>query len=171
MEIRHAIVTDLPAVADLVAQGRAALARRGIDQWQDGYPSSEVICDDLRRGNGRIACIDDAAAAYAAFVFDGEPAYECIEAGRWIIEGAYVAIHRLVVGEAFVRRGTASALLHEAAREASARGCRALRVDTHPDNRPMRALLVKEGFAYRGRVRYADAVRLAYERAVADRPY
>ena len=116
-------------------------------------------------GDGRIVRIDGAAAAYAAFVFDGEPAYDRIEEGSWAAEGPYVAVHRLVVGERFVRRGVAAALLREAAREALVRGIRSFRIDTHPDNGPMRALLVREGFACRGKVRY-EAVRLAYEKPI-----
>ena len=117
MVILPATEADLQAVIELVAQGRAALARQGVDQWQDGYPSPETIRRDLLRGDGRIVRIDGAAAAYAAFVFDGEPAYDRIEEGSWAAEGPYVAVHRLVVGERFVRRGVAAALLREAARE------------------------------------------------------
>lgn len=144
MVILPATEADLQAVIELVAQGRAALARQGVDQWQDGYPSPETIRRDLLRGDGRIVRIDGAAAAYAAFVFDGEPAYDRIEEGGWAAEGPYVAVHRLVVGERFVRRGIAAALLREAAREALVRGIRSFRIDTHPDNGPMRALLVRE---------------------------
>lgn len=95
----------------------------------------------------------------------GEPAYDRIEEGSWAAEGPYVAVHRLVVGERFVRRGVAAALLREAAREALVRGIRSFRIDTHPDNGLMRALLVREGFACRGKVRY-EAVRLAYEKPI-----
>lgn len=73
MVILPATEADLQAVIELVAQGRAALARQGVDQWQDGYPSPETIRRDLLRGDGRIVRIDGAAAAYAAFFFDGEP--------------------------------------------------------------------------------------------------
>lgn len=165
MEILPAAAADLQAVADLVAQGRAALARRGVDQWQDGYPSPEVIRRDLLRGDGRIVRIDGTAAAYAAFVFDGEPAYERIEEGCWAAREPYAAVHRLVVGDRFLRRGLAVALLRAAAREAQQRGIRSFRIDTHPDNGAMRALLAKEGFVYRGKVRY-EAVRLAYEKPI-----
>ena len=158
MVILPATEADLQAVIELVAQGRAALARQGVDQWQDGYPSPETIRRDLLCGDGRIVRIDGAAAAYAAFVFDGEPAYDRIEEGGWAAEGPYVAVHRLVVGERFVRRGVA-------AREALVRGIRSFRIDTHPDNGPMRALLVREGFACQGKVRY-EAVRLAYEKPI-----
>lgn len=100
MVILPATEADLQAVIELVAQGRAALARQGVDQWQDGYPSPETVRRDLLRGDGRIVRIDGAAAAYAAFVFDGEPAYDRIEEGGWAAEGPYVAVHRLVVASA-----------------------------------------------------------------------
>ena len=110
MVILPATEADLQAVIELVAQGRAALARQGVDQWQDGYPSPETVRRDLLRGDGRIVRIDGAAAAWAA-------------------EGPYVAVHRLVVGERFVRRGVAAALLREAAREALVRGIRSFRIE------------------------------------------
>ena len=39
MVILPATEADLQAVIELVAQGCAALARQGVDQWQDGYPA------------------------------------------------------------------------------------------------------------------------------------
>ena len=170
MVILPATEADLQAVIELVAQGRAALARQGVDQWQDGYPAPGHISADIGRNRGYVLCKPGvegplSVIAYGAVVFDGEPAYDRIEEGGWAAEGPYVAVHRLVVGERFVRRGIAAALLREAAREALVRGIRSFRIDTHPDNGPMRALLVREGFACRGKVRY-EAVRLAYEKPI-----
>lgn len=144
MVILPATEADLQAVIELVAQGRAALARQGVDQWQDGYPSPETVRRDLLRGDGRIVRIDGAAAAYAAFVFDGEPAYDRIEEGGWAAEGPYVAVHRLVVGERFVRRGVAAALLREAAREALVRGIRSFR-HRHASRQRAHACAAREG--------------------------
>ena len=170
MVILPATEADLQAVIELVAQGRAALARQGVDQWQDGYPAPGHISADIGRNRGYVLCKPGvegplSVIAYGAVVFDGEPAYDRMEEGGWAAEGPYVAVHRLVVGERFVRRGVAAALLREAAREALVRGIRSFRIDTHPDNGPMRALLVREGFACRGKVRY-EAVRLAYEKPI-----
>ena len=162
---RQAQSCETDRIMQIIRQAQARMHAAGSRQWQDGYPSPETIRRDLLRGDGRIVRIDGAAAAYAAFVFDGEPAYDRIEEGGWAAEGPYVAVHRLVVGERFVRRGVAAALLREAAREALVRGIRSFRIDTHPDNGPMRALLVREGFACRGKVRY-EAVRLAYEKPI-----
>ena len=157
MVILPATEADLQAVIELVAQGRAALARQGVDQWQDGYPAPGHISADIGRNRGYVLCKPGvegplSVIAYGAVVFDGEPAYDAID-GQWLTD------------EPYVLRGVAAALLREAAREALVRGIRSFRIDTHPDNGPMRALLVREGFACRGKVRY-EAVRLAYEKPI-----
>lgn len=163
MTIRPANTTDIETILTLIDEGRRRLRRGGVDQWQDGYPSRETVGRDIRLGYGRILCEGHVAAAYAAFVFDGEPAYERIEEGGWLSDTPYVAVHRLAVGDAFVRCGMATKLLRAAAAEARTRNLGAFRIDTHPDNRAMQALLEKEGFGYRGKV-YYEALRYAYEK-------
>ena len=165
MVILPATEADLQAVIELVAQGRAALARQGVDQWQDGYPSPETIRRDLLRGDGRIVRIDGAAAAYAAFVFDGEPAYGAIEGG-WSSDDAYVVLHRLAVADEAKRQGVATAFFHRTEELARARGVWFFRVDTNFDNHYMLHLLEREGFAYRGKICYDSGERLAFEKAL-----
>ena len=41
--------------------------------------------------------------AYAAVVYDGEPAYDAIE-GRWLTAGPYVVVHRLAVADRYMQR-------------------------------------------------------------------
>lgn len=166
MTIRPANTTDIETILTLIGQGRRRLRRCGVDQWQNGYPSREVIERDIRLGYGRILCEGSVAAAYAAFVFDGEPAYDRIEEGAWLFGSSYVVVHRLAVGDAFVRCGMATKLLRAAAAEARSRNMGAFRIDTHPDNHAMQALLAKEGFVYRGKVQY-EALRLAYEKPLS----
>lgn len=169
LAFRAARTADLDRIMEHIADGRRSLTRRGVDQWQDGYPDRAAVERDLCAGAGRVALVDGEVAAYAAFVFTGEPAYDGLRGGRWLTDGPYVAVHRLAVGDAFARRGVARALLRRAADEALRRGIAAFRIDTHPDNAYMRSLLASEGFACCGEVRY-EAVRLAYEkRLVAPR--
>ena len=87
MVILPATEADLQAVIELVAQGRgiAPSGRRPVagrlSLAGDG-PARPL------RGDGRIVH-RRAAAPYAAFVFDGEPAYDRIEEGGWAAEGPY----------------------------------------------------------------------------------
>ncbi len=101
--------------------------------------------------------------AYAAVVYDGEPAYDAIE-GRWLTAGPYVVVHRLAVADEAKRRGTATAFLRHVETEARARGMRGFRIDTAHDNRYMRRLLRTLEFTLCGRIRYRSGERLAYEK-------
>ena len=163
MVILPATEADLQAVIELVAQGRAALARQGVDQWQDGYPSPETIRRDLLCGDGRIVRIDGAAAAYAAFVFDGEPAYDAID-GQWLTDEPYVLVHRIAVVDGERGRGVAAEFLHRVETLAQERGVKAFRIDTNFDNQTMLRLLERTGFTYCGKVVYRSGERLAYDK-------
>ena len=52
MTIRPANTTDIETILTLIEQGRRRLRRYGVDQWQNGYPSLEVIERDIRLGYG-----------------------------------------------------------------------------------------------------------------------
>jgi hypothetical protein len=41
--IRKANIGDLERIMEIVSDAQVALRELGIDQWQDGYPSSDVI--------------------------------------------------------------------------------------------------------------------------------
>ena len=163
MVILPATEADLQAVIELVAQGRAALARQGVDQWQDGYPSPETVRRDLLRGDGRIVRIDGAAAAYAAFVFDGEPAYAEID-GTWLDQAPYVVLHRLAVAQEVKGQGIATEFMRRTMTLARARGTGSFRIDTNFDNRCMLRLLAKFGFVRCGEIHYAGDPRIAFQK-------
>ena len=163
MVILPATEADLQAVIELVAQGRAALARQGVDQWQDGYPSPETVRRDLLRGDGRIVRIDGAAAAYAAFVFDGEPAYAEID-GTWLDQAPYVVLHRLAVAQEVKGQGIATEFMRRTMTLARERGTGSFRIDTNFDNRCMLRLLAKFGFVRCGEIHYAGDPRIAFQK-------
>lgn len=50
---------DLRPIGDIVRSAQRSLAELGIDQWQDGYPSEEIIADDIASGEGYVILADD----------------------------------------------------------------------------------------------------------------
>ena len=73
-----------------------AIKRRKVDgsrQWQDGYPNLETVDTDIQQDYGYVLEIQGEIAAYAAVIFEKEPAYEIIE-GKWLSSGKYVVVHR-----------------------------------------------------------------------------
>ena len=170
MVILPATEADLQAVIELVAQGRAALARQGVDQWQDGYPAPGHISADIGRNRGYVLCKPGvegplSVIAYGAVVFDGEPAYDAIE-GAWLTDGDYVVLHRMAVTDGEKGRGVATEFMRRVEAMACGRGTGSMRVDTNFDNRYMLRMLGRLGFVYCGKVRYRSGERLAFEKTL-----
>lgn len=161
---RTAQPSDVDTVLRMIEEGRRRLKASGVDQWQDGYPNRAAVEADVARKRGLLILSDRIEAGYGAVVTDGEAAYDTPEC-RWTVPGPYLTIHRLCIAEAYVRQGLARAFIRHAGRTGAARGFRALRADTHPDNRRMLRLLEEEGFRYAGRCYYAS-LRLAFEKAL-----
>ena len=162
MFFRKATVNDIDSVMEIVADAQHSLASRGIDQWQEGYPTRPVIENDVANGVGEVVMVDGTVAAYVCLVVNGEPSYAYID-GKWIDEGDYVVVHRVCVRNSHVRRGIATAIMHHAIEFALANGVHDLKIDTHKDNSYMLDLMAKFNFVYCGIIHYPHGDRVAYE--------
>ena len=146
----------------IVHSAQRALAELGIDQWQDGYPTTEAIATDIANDVGYVACDDaDTPIGYAAIVLTGEEAYRQIS--TWATDEEYVVVHRLCVAANIRRSGTALLLMCYAAKVALDNGISAFRIDTHRGNVRMLQMMQKLGFEYRGVVRYDSGERMAFD--------
>lgn len=165
MNIRLSKPNDLPALMAIFDEARGTIAGLGIDQWQNGYPSQPVIMDDIARGQSYV--VEQEGNVLGTFVLvQTEPTYDRIYEGSWNRDD-YIAIHRVAVK--VERRGTGitEAIIRYAVDQARTMGRHALRIDTHKGNLPMRRMLEKNGFGYRGVIFLADgAHRVAYEKSV-----
>ncbi len=164
--LRRARQPDMPAVYRMIAEGRASLAARGIDQWRVFCPDKKTFGYDLALGQLWVLA-DEASTpvAVAALCFGEEPGYRQITEGRWSAVAPYCAIHRVAVSEACRGRGIAGILFAALCGKAAACGIRWVRVDTHEDNAGMRRALEKSGFVLRGRIRTVHGEpRVAYEK-------
>lgn len=64
------------------------------NQWTDGYPSRDVIAEDIESGNSYKIVIDGRIAGVFTFIIGDDPTYEVIEGG-WLNDNPYGAIHRI----------------------------------------------------------------------------
>ena len=55
LTFRKTLSADIERIMELVAAAQAWFRSRGIDQWQDGYPSKEVIAEDIAQGRSYVA--------------------------------------------------------------------------------------------------------------------
>lgn len=162
--IRQATTDDINAILSIVHDAQLSLRDLGIDQWQDGYPSRDVILDDIAKGVGFVLYSDsDEVEGYVAIVLNGEEAYNQIPTEQWNTSKEYVVVHRLCVARHARRKGVAIELMSHAAESARKAGMSAFRIDTHRGNIRMLRMLEKLGFKYVGIIYYTSGERLAYD--------
>ena len=170
MHIRKATPADTDGLLALFDEARRTIAALGIDQWQDGYPSREVVCDDLAKERVFVVDCDGQIGGTFVIVDDGEPTYDRIDNGHWLTgddNRDYLAIHRVAVAVKNRGCGISTAVINRAAEEAAARGLSSLRIDTHKGNVVMRRMLEKHGFLHCGTIYLqSGAERFAYEKTL-----
>ncbi|MDR1331350.1 MAG: GNAT family N-acetyltransferase [Tannerella sp.] len=156
---------DLSAMMAIVRQAQASLKARGVDQWQNGYPSDGVILHDIAGRQAYVATAGGEVAAMATVVLNDEPTYDEIFDGEWLSLGTFAVVHRMAVGDRFRQSGVASFIFKQVEAVCRRHGIASFKVDTHSDNLPMRRFLEKNGFAYCGIIFLHDGNRrVAYEK-------
>ena len=171
MEIRKATPEDIGAMLALFDEARATIARLGINQWQNGYPSQGVVTEDIAQGRAYIITEDGALCGTYVLIEDGEPTYDRIYDGAWATGNDsrdYLAIHRVAVAVRVRGKGISTAIIDAAAVRARALGRASLRIDTHHGNVVMRRMLEKHGFVCCGTI-YLESgdARVAYEKRLS----
>ena len=149
MTIRKATTADIDAIMACIADAQALLKSCGVDQWQDGYPTADIIRCDIARGESFVVTKGEDVVATAVISFAGEPTYKTIE-GEWKNDNPYAVIHRLAVRSTSRGKGYAKAIFDYAEQLCAEDKITDLRVDTHADNRIMQRLLEELGYKYCG---------------------
>ena len=100
MIIRPATPHDREAIEVIYSDARAFMRASGNHgQWTGGYPTAEIICEDIALE--RLFVAEDGCDILAVFCyFHGEdPTYRVIEGGEWLDGGEYGVIHRIAVSK------------------------------------------------------------------------
>ena len=163
--LRKAIISDADTIWEILQQAIEMRRKDGSQQWQDGYPNLEVVKTDISLGKGYVLEVEGAIAAYAALVFNDEPAYDDIE-GSWLTNGDFLVIHRVAVSDGFLGKGIAVILFQILENFAKERQVYSIKVDTNFDNLAMLHILEKLQFQYCGEVYFRGSARKAYEKVL-----
>jgi len=161
MEIRLAFPNEVDAIMQVIEEAKKCLADAGSTQWQNGYPNTETIIDDIISGQAYVALEEGELLAYAAVTKSPEKAYEAIYDGNWEgKEAEYLVFHRIAVASDVQGKGVAQTFL-----EGLIEGFDYLdfRSDTHDQNKVMQHIFEKLGFKQVGKVP-VDGERLAYQK-------
>ena len=163
---RGAVRADLAQILKIYERARQAMAESGNpNQWGNGYPTPELLEEDIDTNRLFVYMINGHMEAVFAFVLGADPTYAVIEDGQWLNDTLpYGTIHRLA--SAGRSKGVASAVI-----EWCLEHCESLRADTHADNKIMQHLLEKNGFTRCGIIHVADGTpRIAYQKMALTLP-
>ena len=160
---------DIEKVMEILEKAKKQIARFGIDQWQDGYPSEEDIRKDIKEGISYVLVDEGEIVGTTAFSFEEEEAYKNLVAGQWITNNErYGVIHRTAVDSEKGKKGYAKELLQNMEEIAKSQNVFSIRTDTHKGNNGMKAYLYKNGFTYCGICKYykneSSFDRMAFEK-------
>lgn len=161
---------DIDRIMIILGEARLKMGQLGIDQWQYGYPTRDIIKNDIVSGHSYTVREEEGGEIYATFFLktDGEPTYKEIFEGAWLTDGEYVALHRIAVCNAKRGTGMADKMIEFIGNECIKLGAGSIRVDTHRGNIPMQKLLARSGFQYCGIIYLGTGEeRLAYEKVIA----
>lgn len=170
---RPARPEDLEALELILRQARNYLKRHRVDQWQGDYPDGTDLAAHIAAGDCYVLTYGGTAAAVFCLTTAPQANYEALTDGKWRCDGPYAAIHLTAVEARFRGSGLADRMLAAAEDLARDMGMASLRVDTHRHNEPMKALLRRRGFQFRGHVLVEEPVhdprRQAFEKVIRNK--
>ena len=141
------------------------LKNNNVNQWQNNYPSVEVLNDDINRDRLYVLKNDEEIIGVMSLLKDEESTYKKIFDGTWLSDNIYYTVHRITVKEK--GKGISKYLFDYAINECIKDGISSLRIDTHIDNLVMQKALNKFGFVYCGVIYLNDgSKRIAFEKVI-----
>ena len=167
MKLRRTVEQDINRVMEIIKQAQEYFKKSNIDQWQDNYPTSQTIKDDIANGESYVLLSDEMIVGTTVISFEGEVTYKDIYNGKWLSDGEYAVIHRLAVDNNYKGSGISSEIIRNVERMCIERGVHSIKIDTHELNVSMQRLLQKNDFTYCGVIYLKDmSKRVAFEKLI-----
>ena len=163
MILRPAQSSDSGKIWEILQEAIAQRKAEGSEQWQNGYPNPDTIQEDLDHHFAYVLEDGGQVIAYAAILFEEEPAYKEIK-GAWLSDGPSAVVHRVATSNLVKGKGVASHLFKLIEALCLDREVFSIKVDTNFDNGPMLRILEKLDYTYCGEIFFIGAPRMAFEK-------
>ena len=138
--LESAKINDLEICMKILNDGKMFQREQGFIQWDDDYPTVNLIKGDIENQKGYVVKSDGKIAGYMCIDFDGEPAYKDIRDGMSDI--TFKLIEKLCLEKD----------IHN------------IRVDTHSSNKRMQHVFKRNSFKQCGVIIYQGGDRLAFDK-------
>lgn len=156
--MRIAGIKDLNEIMSIINDGKKALKKDGVDQWQNGLPDRGGVLENILTGESFVYEKNGEILAFAYLKKSYEKDYINIEKD-FKKHGSCLTIHRLSVKEKAKKSGIGSKFFEEIIAYAKNIGLESIRIDTHPDNFKMQNLIGKFSFTKIGFCTVDDKIR------------
>lgn len=153
---------DLEICGRIINDGREFQRAQGFVQWDDTYPTVDLIREDIKIGKGYVLKIDGVIAGYMFIDFSGEPAYLNIK-GEWRSKQKYAVVHRMAFSKDFQGKGLSAITFELIEKLCLENGVKYIRMDTDFPNKRMQHVLTKNGFVNCGIIVF-QGEKLAYDK-------
>ncbi|MDY4788378.1 MAG: hypothetical protein SO253_03570 [Bacilli bacterium] len=149
MIIKKATKKDIDKIMEIYVYAQNFMViTNNINQWQKGYPTKEMILNDIKKKILYILKENDNIEACFSFAITNDPTYDYIE-GNWNKNEQYGVIHK-VAKKSNIPNITRKIFNYCLTK------CNYLRIDTHKDNLVMQKALFNYGFKQCGTIYLAN---------------
>ncbi|EMD17622.1 hypothetical protein HMPREF9943_00054 [Eggerthia catenaformis OT 569 = DSM 20559] len=168
MKVVKAKQKHIRQINKLFNQAKIYFQLNHIDQWQDGYPDTESLYEDIKEDSGYVLLDNKNVIGYMFLAVYDEPSYHTLKNGSWITNKEYGVIHRIVIDSNRKGQSLAAILLNYAEDNMKDKHISSIRIDTHKDNLSMQNFLKKYHFKYCGQITLSDgSSRIAFEKILS----
>jgi ribosomal protein S18 acetylase RimI-like enzyme len=163
VRIRKANMRELDVLHNVVRDATRHMDEQEIPQWDEIYPSREILEKDIEREEIYVIEVDGRVAGLIVMNEDQSPEYVAM---AWAFAGRALVIHRLTIAPAHQRRGLASRLMDFAEEFATTQGYDCIRLDAFTRNPAAFNLYESRGYRNAGIVRFRKGEFFCYEKAI-----
>ena len=132
MIIRKANKTDLDNIMKMYKSCVNGMLKNGIDQWDDSYPNTEIISEDLNVGTYYVVEMDGTIIGGVNIDKNQDDTYLALD---WEDKSdSFLVVHRLGVKEEFWNKKIGKDLMLFTEKLVIEKGLKSIRLDTYSGN-------------------------------------
>ena len=164
MNFRKATEENIDVIMGIYDRARDYMRANGnYIQWQNGYPSKEIVLSDIKKEQCYVCLEGERIVAVFSLDYSEESLFSTLSEGEWFNEEPYAVIRRIAVEGDMHNKNMGPRCFEYAFRQACKNKVNNLRLITHKDNIAMLKAMEKFGFKYCGIIDLKDGhPRMAY---------
>ena len=161
MQLRLGNIKDLAPIMQIVKNATNRLCELGIDQWDDYYPSEQLLAEDIHANSLYIAENKNKIISFFVLNENGDLDYS---AAAWKHPNNYCIAHRLCVDPQLQGGGFGKATVVLMEKTAKKLGYQSVRLDAYIKNYISLCMYDSLGYTRVGQSRYEDALFICFEK-------